>query len=113
MGSKSWSYSFSPLYPSVLIPCLGIAILILASFALRDVNAAATVHNYSRNLPKLTSPDDMDEQSGSRLIDQLSAAILNYPDDPEVHLALANLLIYRFRLQELQMSLREGSQQKK
>ena len=47
----------------------------------------------------------MEDDALSQMIDQLSSAILRYPDDPDAQIALADLLIHRFRLKEFQSAM--------
>jgi len=104
LAPKSWGFSLPALFPSVLIPLLGIAILGLGTLGLNEVKAAMPAHRISRNLPRLDSPDSLNDTSVAQMIDQLSEAIVGYPDDPDVHFALASLMIYRFRLEEYRLA---------
>jgi|GEM_PF-2330084 tetratricopeptide (TPR) repeat protein len=111
-NSRSWTFSLPRLYPSVLIPILGIGILSVANLALQEVKVAARMHSLSRHLPALDSAEALNNASASQLIDNISAVMPDYPDDSEAHLALANLLIYRFRLQEFQIAQAADRQRK-
>ncbi len=102
-----WGLTVPTLIPSLTIPAMGIAVLIFGVGGLREVNAAAQTHAISRSLPKLDSSDALDEESVVRLIGQLKSAISNYPDDPDAHLTLAELLIFQFRLKEFQTAKSE------
>ena len=100
--NRTWGLTFPPLKPLILVPAFGVGLLCFDAIGLREVNAAAASHAISRNLPPMNSADDVDEVAIDALIDKLTDALKIYPDDPEAHLALADLWIYKFRLKEFQ-----------
>lgn len=106
-GRRTWGLCTFALYPSVLVPLLGIGFLISNIEGVRNIQAASPAHSILRSLPALQSPDELDEDSIGRLIQELSEAVRNYPDDPDVNLALAELWVYKFRLGEYKGALRQ------
>ena len=102
ISKRSWGLTFPPLKPLILIPAFGVGLLCFDGIGLREVKAASASHAISRNLPPMNSADDLDEASVDALIHKLTDALKIYPDDPEAHLALADLWIYKFRLKEFQ-----------
>ncbi len=98
-GLKRFWIASPCIRPSLMIPVFGMVLLAVGANGLKEVRAAAAAHSAYEYLPKLDSPDVLDEASVSECIDKLSKAIANYPDDADAHKALAELWIYQFRLQ--------------
>lgn len=102
MNRPAWGLTLPRLKPLFLIPAFGVGLFFFNWLGLQELKAASAVHTISRHLPPMNTAQDLDEPSVDRLIQQLSDAIQNYPDDPDAHLALADLWIYKFRLKEFQ-----------
>lgn len=99
---RGWGLTLPPLRPQFLMTIAGIGLLLFNCLGLKEVQAAAKTHLISRNLPTLNAADDLDEAKVDQLIQELSEATKSYPDDPEAHLGLADLWIYKFRLKDFQ-----------
>ena len=113
LGKRTWAIALPALRPSIVIPVLGIVLLIDGSVNLRVIQAAASTQRLLRDIPKLDSQDAIDEESVNRLIDRLSTALAKTPGDAEAHQALAELWVFRFRLQEFLIELDKRSEQKR
>lgn len=96
-----WLVALPAVWPSVLVVFAGIGLLVTGFNGMREIEAAAKAHAITDRLPKFESPDSLDAATASELIAKLSDAVANYPGDPETHLALADLWIFKFRLDEL------------
>lgn len=99
-GRRTWGLCTPALYPSLIIPVLGIGILVSNYAGMNNLYAASSAHFIVQTLPKLETPDELDTEAVEKLIERLSDAIQGYSDDPEVNKALAELWIYLFRLHE-------------
>lgn len=105
VGARIRGSTLQALHPKLLAPVLAIGLLVAGGFGLRELNAAAKVHLVSRNLPVFNSPEAMELDKVTESIDRLSAAMTDYADDPDAQHALANLYVYRFRLQEFRRAM--------
>lgn len=105
IGTRIRGVALPALYPKLLVPILGIGLLIAGGFGLKELNVAAKVHLVSRNQPVFNSPEAMEQDKVTESIDSLSAAMIDYADDPDAQHALANLYVYRFRLEEFRRAM--------
>ncbi len=96
--------AFPRLRPSILVPIFGGVLLFYGVIHLREVEAAAAIDAVVRDIPKLDSPDSLHNDALDRIIQRLTVAIEARYDDAEAHQTLAELWIYKFRLQEFQKS---------
>ncbi|MFH1919100.1 MAG: hypothetical protein ABIP48_04315 [Planctomycetota bacterium] len=66
---------------------------------LREVSAAARAYAAVREVPPLVSPDSLEAQQTDVAIRRLTRAAAGRPDDAELRVRLAELWIYRYRLE--------------
>ena len=103
LGRRKWGITLITLRPPFLIPVLGIMLAIVGGIRLPELMAASKTHLITKNLPDLENVDTYSESQITRVIDHLTEAIREYPNDPESLQALAELHIYKFRLQQFQL----------
>jgi len=87
------------LKPAWLILLVGVALLGQGAIGLKQVSAAAESRMVRRGLPRRNSAKSMSESSVEHAIQQLQSLVSRQPDDAEAHRELAELWIYRYRLQ--------------
>ena len=90
------------LRPAWMTALVGVALLAHGALGLGQVSAAAASRTVRWELPRLNSPTSMSESAIAEAILQLQTVVARQPDDAEAHRALAELWIYRYRLQTLE-----------
>ena len=102
-GSVGGWLALPVLRPAWMTALVGVALLAHGALGLRQVSAAADSRTVRRELPRLNSATSMSESSLAVAIQRLQAVVARQPDDAEAHRALAELWIYRYRLQALEV----------
>lgn len=111
-GRAAWQCGTGPiggwlalpvLRPAWMTALVGVALLAHGTFGLGQVSAAAASRTVRRELPRLNSATSMSESSLAVAIQRLQAVVARQPDDAEAHRVLAELWIYRYRLQALEV----------
>lgn len=104
ISAGKWLVRIPALRPFMIVPLFAVPLLIMGVFGLKVVHSAAMTDSIFQKLPNFESLDEMDYGSVVERIGHLKDAILHNPDDVNAHQALANLWIYKFRLEELEIA---------
>ena len=102
-GSVGGWLALPVLRPAWMTALVGVALLAHGALGIGQVSAAAASRTVRRELPRLNSATSMPESSLAVAIQRLQAVVARQPDDAEAHRVLAELWIYRYRLQVLEV----------
>jgi tetratricopeptide (TPR) repeat protein len=101
-GSVGRWLALPVLRPAWMTALVGVALLAHGVLGLGQISAAAASRTVRREIPRLDSAKSMSESSLADAIRRLQTVVTRQPDDAEAHRALAELWIYRYRLQTLE-----------